>query len=125
MPTITKQVIAFGELTLIGCDAQCSKAWGINNRPKVQLSKDEDDYAFLADGELGEAPENPGTYEGGHAKPTQPDERLNKWCFRECERCASARVGQPLKYPNLLTRLYNVPTSDPANDQGQPPRKTT
>jgi hypothetical protein len=119
MPTITKQVIAFGEPTIIGCDAQCSKAWGINNRPRHQLSEDHDDYAFLADGELGEAPEDPGTYEGGHAKPTHPDERLNKWCFRECERCASARAGQPLKYPNLLVRLYNIPAHDPANDLDQ------
>ena len=119
-PIITKQVIAFGEPTLLGCDARCSKAWGINNRPRHQLSEDPDDYAFLADSELGEAPEDPGTYEGGHAKPTQPDERLNKWCFRECERCASARAGEPLKYPNLLARLYNIPTHDPANVAGQP-----
>lgn len=106
MPAITKQVIAYGEPTLIGCDAVCEKAWGINNRPRVQLSSEEDDYAYLADRELGCAPVNPGTYEGGHAKPTDLSERLNKWCFRECERCASSRTAE-LKFPNLLERLPN------------------
>jgi hypothetical protein len=107
MPIITKQVVAFGHTIVIGCDAQCSKAWGINSRPKVQLSEDEDDYAFLADGELGEAPEDPGTYEGDHAKPRLPEDRLNKWCFRECERCESAEIGQPLKCPDFSIRHPN------------------
>lgn len=115
MPCITKQVIAYGEPTIIGCDAQCTKAWGICNRPKVQISEDENDYYFLADHELGDAPEDPGSYEGEHGKPQCPQERLNKWCFRECERCASAPVGEPLQYPNLLARLYNIPSHDPAN----------
>lgn len=115
MPAITKQVRPFGNPIVIGCDAQCGKAWGIQNRPREQLSDDPDDYYFLADDEVGEAPADPGTYEGGHAKPTQPSERLNKWCYRECERCASASVGQPLAFPNFLARLYNIPAHDPAN----------
>lgn len=111
MPCITKQVIAFGSPLVIGCDGVCSKAWGINNRPREQLSADPDDYAFLADDELGDAPADPGTYEGGDAKPTEPSERLNKWCFRECERCGCAKPGQPIRFPNLLTRLFNKPQS--------------
>jgi hypothetical protein len=70
----------------VACDAKCDKAWGINNRPRVQLSDDEDDYEFLADDELGAAPVDPGTYEGGHAKPDEVPEKHNKWCARECER---------------------------------------
>lgn len=112
MPCISKVVTAFGRPTRIGCDAQCDKAWGINNRPKIQFSDDPDDYAFLADHEVGTAPEDPGTYEGGHAKPTTPEERLNKWCFRECERCASCYAGredEPMNYPNFFERIYNQP----------------
>lgn len=84
---IAKAITYFDQHVCVCCDANCQKAWGINNRPKVQLSDDDDDYAFLADDELGIAPVNPGTYEGGHAKPLTPDARLNKWCVRECERC--------------------------------------
>lgn len=114
----TKQITAFGEKLTIGCDGQCAKAWGINTRPRQQLSKDPNDYAFLADCELGEAPENPGTYEGGHAKPMTSVEQLNKWCFRECERCASSAGEKPLKLPNLRARLYNIPARAPANNPG-------
>ena len=83
---ILKQIIYFGHPRTLICDAKCEKAWGINGRPRHQLSKDEDDYELLADHELGEAPADPGTYEGGHAKPQQRGERMNKWCCRECER---------------------------------------
>ena len=84
----------FGHPMKVACDRHCNKAWGINNRPRVQLSEGEDDYAYLADSELGDAPFNPGTYEGGDAKPDSPDEFPNKWCVRECERCASSAPGK-------------------------------
>ncbi len=109
MPVITKEVVAFGRKTLIGCDAQCDKAWGVNQRPKIQLSDNPDDYVFLADHEVGTAPVNPGTYEGGHGKPSNPEDRLNKWCFRECERSTSCRAGEPMIYPNFMERRYNMP----------------
>lgn len=83
---IAKLIRWFGQPALLGCDARCEKAWGINTRPKRMLGEDEDDYVFLADDELGEAPTNPGTYEGPDGKPGPDDERLNKWCARECER---------------------------------------
>lgn len=114
MPCITKEIRAYGQCIVVGCDAQCSKAWGRNSRPKVQRSSDEDDYEFLADGELGVAPADPGTYEGGDGKPLAPEDRLNKWCFRECERSTSAPMGQPLDFPNLLSRLRNISVE---NDQ--------
>jgi hypothetical protein len=100
----------------VACDRLCSKAWGISNRPKVQLSGNEDDYAFLADGELGDAPADPGTYEGGHAKPASPDEFPNKWCVRECERCSMSRPCEyslPLAVRSFAERRYNIPASDP------------
>jgi hypothetical protein len=110
MPAITKEIVAYGQGLVIGCDAQCSKAWGFNHRPKVLLSSDVDDYEFLADHELAEAPIDPGTYEGEDGKPRTLGERLNKWCFRECERCTSAPAGEPLNFPNLLARKRNIQT---------------
>lgn len=68
------------------CDGMCNKAWGICNRPKRQLSDDPDDYEYLSDNELGEAQIDPGTYEGGYAKPLVQPTIHNKWCVRECER---------------------------------------
>lgn len=42
-----KTISYFGRAMLVACDEHCHKAWGVNNRPRVQLSDDEDDYAFL------------------------------------------------------------------------------
>lgn len=102
----------FGQPMAVACDRKCSKAWGINNRPKVQLSDDPDDYAFLADDELGEAPVDPGTTEGGVGKPLTSDEFPTKWCVRECERCARSKPGeylQPLTLPDFGVRYHNQP----------------
>jgi len=93
------------------CDEKCNKAWGISNRPKEQLSEDPDDILWLSDGELGDAPTDPGTYEGGHAKPTSPAQIPNKWCVRECERCAMSRPGEsgkPLAPKDWSNRVYNI-----------------
>jgi hypothetical protein len=83
---IKKDIIYFGGACILFCDEKCNKAWGLNNRESVQLSDDEDDIEWLADDELREAPEDPGTYEGDHAKPRCDEDKLNKWCCRECER---------------------------------------
>lgn len=88
----------------VACDGNCGKAWGVNTRPKRQLSDDPDDYVYLADSELGDAPINPGTYEGGHAKPESVAEFPNKWCVRECERCEMSAPGKwelPLVLPDM------------------------
>ena len=107
---IAKRIVYFGQERILGCDAQCGKAWGINCRPRVQLSAtDEDDYAFLADGELGEAPADPGTAEGGHRKPRRRGERLNKWCCRECERSQMVKPGEDFELPDFTRRVYNIP----------------
>ncbi|MDW9481316.1 hypothetical protein GOB57_21965 [Sinorhizobium meliloti] len=105
----TFKEIGRGEIML--CDGNCRKAWGINNRPKIEFSEaDPDDYAFLPDGELGEAPEDPGTYEGGHGKPDADagPNRQNKWCYRECERSMSLDAGEAFRRPpGFSKRLYN------------------
>lgn len=111
MPDVVlrSELTFFYEPIVVGCDANCAKAWGISQRPKVQISQDEDDYAFLADHELGTAPADPGTYEGPHGKPQQVPERHNKWCVRECERSEMVDPGQPLELHDFSQRLYNIP----------------
>lgn len=117
---ITKSIIYAGQPATFACDGRCDKAWGINHRPRVPANTpgatpgDPDDVAYLADGELGTAPVDPGTYEGGHAKPrraTGPAD-INKWCVRECERSWFSPPGVPdaeIALPDFRTRRYNFP----------------
>jgi hypothetical protein len=70
---------------------------------------DEDDYCFLTDDELPDAPINPGTSEGGHFKPQHPDDRLNKWCARECERSEIIDPGKPIIIRTFDEPFYNQP----------------
>ena len=72
------------------CDRKCSKAWGLSNRPTIEGSEQ-----YLPDEDLGDAPIDPGTREGGTAKPLSPDEFPTKWCIRECERCALVYENEP------------------------------
>lgn len=116
---IVKRLRFFGQAATHACDARCDKAWGINGRPSIPAREDRarsanpDDYAYLADDELGIAPADPGSYEGGHAKPRHarsPDD-VNKWCMRECERAWKSPPGHPDAPPDLpdfTTRLYNI-----------------
>jgi len=113
---IKKDVIFFGAPFVLFCDENCSKAWGHNLRPYNQLSEDEDDIEYLADDELGESPEDPGTYEGGQAKPYCDKEKLNKWCCRECERSEMIEVSEIDEDTNLEAllsdfskRVSNIP----------------
>ena len=125
----------FGQPIIFACDGKCEKAWGINNRPRIYLGDptqtvypneehhylqdetiDEDDHVSLADDELGIAPIDPGTYEGGHAKPQSPEERLNKWCCRECERSVivdDIDIVEDFQLPDFSKRRYNISSSDP------------
>lgn len=100
----------------VACDEKCEKAWGMDERPRVELSEDnEDDYAYLSDDELGEAPADPGTYEGGDAKPVNKVGIPNKWCIRQCERCEMSHPGEwnkPLLLPDFSKRVYNIPRSE-------------
>lgn len=106
----TKAIIWMGSAAVLACDGNCAKAWGIQQRPKVELDPaDEDDVAWLADDELGEAPADPGTREGGHGKPVSPD-AMNKWCARECERSDLAPTVETVRLHNFAQRLFNKPS---------------
>ncbi len=85
----TEEAIA-STRTLVGqpavgiCDGICSRAWGLNS------STQEWERIGVA------APADPGTYEGGHAKPTTAEDQHNKWCWRECERFHLSSPGEGL-----------------------------
>jgi hypothetical protein len=106
--TQQQSITYFGQTCILACDRQCNKAWGINNRPKIQLDEnDDDDFAYLSDGDLLEAPVNPGTSEGGQYKPKNG--RFNKWCARECERSRIFKSGEPIELPDFSNLVYNQP----------------
>jgi len=109
---VAKLVMFFGDPTLFMCDANCNKAWGINTRPRVELSDDPDDYEYLADSELGDAPTDPGTYEGSDGKPRTPEQRMNRWCVRECERSVMGELGELVEARDLSKRLSNMPKNE-------------
>ena len=69
----------------------------------------EDDWFYLPDNMLGEAPTDPGTYEGEHGKPTNEAEQHNKWCWRQCERSRIFAPGEVCDLPiELAARpFYN------------------
>jgi hypothetical protein len=102
---LTKKIVFFGKNAIIGCDGQCSKAWGINTRPKI---KENGTTYFQSDEELGIAPINPGTYEGGCAKPVDSMDYLNKWCCRECERSSINEYGTEPIEENLILPDFSV-----------------
>lgn len=107
-----KIITYFGQDVKVARDEKCNKAWGICNRPKIQLSDGEDDIVYLSDDELEIAPIDPGTYEGGQAKPTLKTEIPNKWCVRECERCSMSKHGEshlPVELKDWTKRGYNQP----------------
>ena len=112
---IKKDIVYNGQNVTAVCDGKCNKAWGTNNRPKVYVTNEDDDpdnYYFLSDTELGEAPEDPGTYEGDSGKPDHDDELMNKWCVRECERSGTfghVWGGVAKDYPpsDFSRRVYN------------------
>ena len=93
----------------VACDGKCNKAWGLNNRPKIKLTDDDDDVCWLSDNELDIAPRDPGTYEGGHGKPYNSTEFPNKWCVRECERCERFELDEEVILVDWDKRFYNQP----------------
>jgi len=111
-----KAIVWFGRDCTLACDGRCDKAWGINGRPSHAFSDDPDDYVYLADGELGNAP-GPGETaicsEGGHMKPSATivtnGKAMNKWCSRECERSTIAEVGDRLRLPDFSRPRPNMP----------------
>lgn len=59
---------------------------------------------YQSDAEFEVAPIDPGTYEGSDSKPQSPQERLNRWCARECERSVLASSNEEFEIPNWTTR---------------------
>ena len=112
MARLEKMITYFGSPAKVACDGNCAKAWGVSNRPEERLSDVEDDTEYLADHELGEAPTDPGTYEGSHGKPLSTDEFPNKWCVRECERSSISNLNEsnlPLELRDFSVRIQNMP----------------
>jgi hypothetical protein len=105
---LARQITYFGKDLILICDGNCKKAFGINGRPEQRFD-DEDDFAWLPDGEVGDAPDNPGTYEGGQGKPILPGEHLNKWCARECERSAKVEPGKEFQLRDFSNPVFNQP----------------
>lgn len=121
---LVKSIFFCGSPVVIACDGKCTSAFGINSRPHVQLSDNEDDHADLADHELGIAPIDPGTYEGGEAKPTDYEDpkRQNKWCARECERSVLVDgSGAIVELPDYRGRVFNIPRSRDAHQASTEP----
>ena len=77
---------------------------------KKQLSSNIDDFEYISDNEFIEAPTDPGTYEGGCAKPKNEKEKLNKWCIRECERCAITECdsNEFVRLDDFNTKIKNI-----------------
>lgn len=108
---MNKKVVYLNKPVIVSCDENCNKAWGIRLRPKETLSNDPSDYVYLSDGELGDAPVNPGTIIHGELKPLDNDQKLNKWCVKECERCiiVEEEEGKEFSYPDFSKRIFNNP----------------
>lgn len=99
---------------ILACDGKCHKAFSFDSRPRVQVGPESDpnDFAYLADDEVGEAPPDNG-------RPQAPEQRLGRWCYRECERSVIVQVGEPVALPDFSRRRYNIPASDPQNQGGK------
>lgn len=110
---IIKKIIFFGQAAAVGCDEKCHKVWGMSNRPKKQLSDNPDDWEYLPDIHLPDAAPPPETYEGGCGKPERDEDKLNKWCVRECERCTMTNPdGEMVKIIDLSKPVRNIKQKD-------------
>ncbi len=107
---VISEGVLFGHPCLITCDGLCHKAWGNDDRPRNQLSECEDDWEYLADEELPDAPVTPSDSAGDDVKPISipPGFRHNRWCVRECERSSISLPGELITLPDLGKRLRNL-----------------
>lgn len=104
----SSEIIFFRQKQIVACDAKCNKAFGAGGRPQVKLSSDPDDFEWLADNELGDAPQITGYTEGGQDKPLKLSEAHNKWCARQCERSVMVSPGEPIMLPDFSKRIPNI-----------------
>lgn len=129
--TIARDVLFGGQKCVVACDAKCHKAWGMNQRLQFHrdntgayrkmsneeiedraICPDENDTMYLPDADMDEAPVEPGTWEGEDTKPVDPEDRLNKWCTRECERSVLVDRGHPITLPNFDHPVFNMEPHD-------------
>ena len=107
---INKTITFLGQTAIVACDEKCEKAWGINKRKKKYLSTtNKDKWEFYSDDELKIAPIDPKSYEGGYGKPINKDDRLNRWCVRQCERHFFGKPGDKIILPDFSKRELNIP----------------
>ena len=117
---IVKEITCFGKRSLIACDGKCNKAWGMNgHRPRIQFDPDDpDDFAYYSDDFLGEAPEHSDVWECCDTKPSCSEDRLNKWCARECERSVIVENKDnsviSIELPDFSSLHYNIPSKHPS-----------
>jgi hypothetical protein len=70
---LTTSILYSGKRCLAVCDHKCNKAWWFDgDRPQRRDPAEPDDVIWFADREVGIAPANPGSYEGGQGKPSTP-----------------------------------------------------
>ena len=116
---LEKRIVFCGLPARVICDGRCNKAWGISSRPAIRLSDDEDDWLWVPDSIPLDAPIDPGTSEGDERKPTRPEDRLNKWCVRECERSVLSGPGgedEPLELPDFSGWVRNIPEEEATDE---------
>jgi len=113
---LTKEVRFFGNQVVLACDGRCDKAWGINGRPVVLLSGDDDDNIHIPDSALGVAPAPGNTViltEGFGCKPSAEPLAavacMNRWCTRECERSCIFGLSDALELRDLENPRPNIP----------------
>ena len=104
MAAIQRSMMFLGEIHIVACDGRCDKAWGVDDRPTNRLGSDHNDFEWLADGELGQAPIDPGSLssDNGVRKPLLvrgPDD-VNEWCVDRCERMAKCRAVTSERAPD-------------------------
>lgn len=95
--------------TWISCDGKCDKAFGLAERPISENSLAEGDFEWLADDEVGDAPEVSCHTIDGENKPQLITELHNKWCIVHCERSILMTLGQEATLPNFDKRVPNIP----------------
>lgn len=111
---LKKKITIYGHQAILACDGLCHKAWGLDGRQTLQLSEELDDFVYVSDSELGEAP-GPGLTatisEGGDVKPCAgiltDGQLMNKWCSRQCERVSLFDSDESIKLKDMLDPIPN------------------
>jgi hypothetical protein len=120
---ISKSINFCGQRVTLACDGNCSKAWGIQARPRHHFQPEDeepDDYVYLPDSALGTAP-GPGETvilaEGNDTKPhavrMTDGAGTNRWCARQCERKVMVEDGEEIRVRDMEHPRPNMPGLHP------------